>query len=39
MSYRSGVNKARSARQFRRNSGRTKGANVAPPPARGGFRL
>ena len=31
MSYRSRVNKSASARKFRRNVGRTKGANVAPP--------
>lgn len=36
---RSGVSKGRSARQFKRNVRRTKGANVAPPPMRGGFRL
>ena len=33
------VNKGSSARQFRGNIRRTKVANVAPPPARGGYRL
>lgn len=33
------VNKARSARKFRRAAGRTKSANVMPAPMRGGFRL
>lgn len=33
------VNKARSARQFRRNSRRTKGANMKGAPMRGGIRL
>lgn len=36
---RSGVNKGRSAKQFRSNSRRTKGANVAKGPMRGGIRL
>ena len=36
---RSGVNKGRSAKKFRKQSGRTKGANMAPPPQRGGYRL
>lgn len=39
MSYRKPVNKRASAGKFRRNVGRTKAANVAPPPARGGYRL
>ena len=33
------VNKSRSAAKFRRHAGKTKAANVAPPPMRGGFRL
>ncbi|WNK12962.1 MAG: hypothetical protein [Microvirus sp.] len=33
------VNKQKSAGQFRRNAGRTKAANVAPPPNRGGYRF
>lgn len=33
------VNKQSSARNFRNKSGRTKSANVAPPPMRGGYRL
>lgn len=33
------VNKARSARKFGRSVGRTKAANVAPGPMRGGIRL
>lgn len=32
-------NKRRSARKFRRNVGRTKAINIAPPPMRGGFRI
>lgn len=36
---RSPVNKAKSAGQFRRNVGKTKRANVAPAPMRGGIRL
>lgn len=39
MSFRNAVNKGRSASKFRKQVGRTKGANVAPPPMRGGFRL
>lgn len=39
MSYRSGVNKGRSAKKFRRQVSRTKAANVAPAPMRGGIRL
>lgn len=39
MTFRKPVNKAAGARKFRAQSGRTKGANVAPPPMRGGFRL
>lgn len=34
-----GVNKRRSARKFRRNVGRTKGANMRVTPMRGGWRL
>lgn len=37
-SYRKPVNKRRSASQFRRNSRRTKGANMSMP-MRGGIRL
>lgn len=33
------VNKAKSAREFKRNGRTTKRANVAPPPMRGGYRL
>lgn len=33
------VNKSKSARNFRKNSARTKSANVAPSPQRGGWRL
>lgn len=33
------VNKARSARQFKRNVGKTKYANVKAGPMRGGIRL
>ena len=33
------VNKQRSARQFKRNVGKTKYANVKPGPMRGGIRL
>ncbi|WNK12793.1 MAG: hypothetical protein [Microvirus sp.] len=36
---RSPVNKARSARKFRRNVGRTKAVNIRPIPMRGGIRL
>lgn len=39
MSFRSPVNKSRSAKKFRSQARRTKGANVSPPPMRGGFRL
>lgn len=38
MSFRHSVNKYKSARKFRRNSMRTKGANVAMLN-RGGYRL
>lgn len=34
-----GVNKRKSARRFRKNARRTKGANMAPPPQRGGYRF
>lgn len=33
------VNKSKSAGQFRRNSKRTKGANMKGAPMRGGIRL
>lgn len=36
--YRKNVNKHKSAKQFRRNVGRTKGANIAGV-MRGGIRL
>ena len=36
---RRGVSKGRSARRFRRHAGRTKAANVAVRPMRGGWRL
>jgi len=36
---RSYVNKGKSARQFRSNSSRTKGANITAGPMRGGIRL
>jgi len=39
MAYRNSVNKGRAAKSFRSRSRRTKYANVAPPPMRGGFRL
>lgn len=39
MRYRRPVNKQASARQFRRNVGRTKAANVKVGPMRGGIRL
>ncbi|WNK12805.1 MAG: hypothetical protein [Microvirus sp.] len=32
------VNKRKSAGKFRRNTQRTKSANLAPPPQRGGYR-
>ncbi|UDN67700.1 hypothetical protein [robinz microvirus RP_96] len=38
-SRRYGVNKGRSASQFRRNSRRTKGINMRGAPMRGGIRL
>lgn len=34
-----GVNKGKSARQFRNNTRKTKAANTAPMPMRGGYRL
>lgn len=34
-----GVKKGRSAGKFRRQIGRTKGANMAGPSMRGGWRL
>lgn len=37
--YRKHVNKGRSARQFRSNTRRTKGANMRGAPMRGGIRL
>lgn len=36
---RSPVNKRKSARSFRKSTQRTKRANVAPSPQRGGWRL
>lgn len=36
---RSHVNKNKSARKFRRDTSRTKSANIAPSPQRGGWRL
>lgn len=33
------VSKGQSARKFRNNVSRTKYANIAPPPMRGGFRF
>lgn len=33
------VRKGRSAGKFRKQVGRTKAANVAPPPMRGGYRF
>lgn len=36
---RSGVQKGRSARQFRKHSGRTNGRNMKGSPMRGGIRL
>lgn len=37
--FRSGVNKGRSAKAFRRSTARTKRPNIAPAPQRGGWRL
>lgn len=39
MKYRSLVSKSGSARKFRKNVSRTKGANVRGAPMRGGIRL
>jgi len=36
---RHGVSKGHSARKFRKNVSRTKGANVSAAPMRGGWRL
>jgi len=36
---RSGVNKSRSARRFRRDTTRTKSPNMSLTPMRGGWRL
>ncbi|WNK12926.1 MAG: hypothetical protein [Microvirus sp.] len=33
------VSKHKSARKFSNNIRRTKAANIAPPPMRGGYRL
>ena len=33
------VSKVKSASNFKRNVGKTKAANVAPTPMRGGYRL
>jgi len=38
-SRRSSVNKGRSAKTFRRHSGRTKGANISGGSMRGGWRF
>lgn len=37
--YRKAVPKKASAKEFSRNAGRTKAANVASGPMRGGWRL
>lgn len=39
MKYRKHVNKHASASKFRRDSSRTKGANMRGAPMRGGIRL
>jgi hypothetical protein len=39
MMYRKPVNKRRSARSFRKNTRRTKSANMSKAPQRGGWRL
>lgn len=39
VSSRKPANKSKSVKEFRGNTKRTKSANVAPPPQRGGFRL
>lgn len=39
VSSRKAANKAKSSKEFRGNTNRTKAVNVAPPPQRGGFRL
>lgn len=39
MRHRSPVNKGQSARQFRSNVSKTKGANLRGAPMRGGIRL
>ncbi len=39
MMYRKPVNKRRSARSFRKNTRRTKAANMQKAPQRGGWRL
>jgi len=39
MKHRNPVNKAKSARSFRKDGQRTKAPNMAGPPMRGGFRL
>jgi len=33
------TSKSKSAKSFRRNVSRTKSANIAPPPTRGGYRF
>lgn len=33
------VNKQKAATSFRKDAGRTKAANMAPAPMRGGYRL
>ncbi|WNK12818.1 MAG: hypothetical protein [Microvirus sp.] len=37
--HRQHLNKSGSARKFRNASSKTKGANLAPPPMRGGYRF
>ncbi|WNK13016.1 MAG: hypothetical protein [Microvirus sp.] len=39
MSHRYGVNKHRSAKQFKRHVGKTKSINLKGAPMRGGIRL
>lgn len=39
MNSRAPVNKAASARSFKRTAKKVKMANLAPPPMRGGYRL
>jgi len=37
--HRKPVSKHKSAKQFRRHASKTKMANMAPPPQRGGYRF